>query len=104
MRNFQKFFTDKFIYNNTVRGHLKMADKPAGFNFETSLNYNQLLYFLFEKKHQSKTDEAFSINTELSVIPKVPLTLVSQTYVNIFFESVGKLDGVGLQNKLEIYP
>lgn len=104
MRQFQKFFTDNFIYNSNIRGHLKLADKPAGFKFETSLNQDQMLYFLFQKKHQSKTDEAFSINTELSVIPKENLTLMSKTYVNVFFQSRGKLDGIGLQNKLEIYP
>jgi len=47
MKNFNKMFTDNFMYNNIVGSYLKMFDKAAGFKFETSLNQDRQTYFLF---------------------------------------------------------
>ena len=86
MRYFNKLFVKGFNFNDNMRAHVKLKDRPSMFKIESSLRQDTSLYFLFRKKHHSESVKQLTVDTEMAVTPKVPLTIESRTYFNFFFD------------------
>ena len=107
MNAFEKVFIfNTFNFNSTGRAHVILADKPAGLKFKTSLHQDQSMCFLFQKKHTSLRDKAFSIKTRVSLDSTPPLRFVNTNYFNFAQElsSLQEIDCLYFQNKLTLMP
>ncbi len=100
------FISEGFNFNSTSRGHITLEDKPAGLKFKTSLNQDQSMCFLFQKKHTSHRDKAFSIRTRMELDSKPPLRFVNSNYFNFAqdLSSFDDIEALYLQNKLVLKP
>ena len=97
------FITDEnFKFNDSARGFLKLVDKESGLKFLTSLQQDQSMCFLFQKKHTSLRDKAFNVKMNLSLDSRPPLKFINTNYFNYFQETreMENIDSFAFQNRL----
>lgn len=106
LKPYERIFTDSFNFSSTSRAHVTLQDKPAGLTFKTSLNQDQSMLFLFQKRHTSKRDKAFSLKTSLSLDSRPPLRFHSISFFNFNQEtsSLSPIDHLWFQSRLKLVP
>jgi len=89
MSPFRKVFIteDNFKFNNAAKGLVKLVDKESGLKFLTSLQQDQSMCFMFQKKHTSVRDKAFNVKMNLSLDSRPPLRFINTNFFNYYQET-----------------